>query len=72
MHLINSIGTQLDEQSVRIMLQNLCSDHLITGKEAKIIMSALSEGTLKKAVPAEYRCEARAQLFKAMLLNSID
>lgn len=69
MHLINSIGERLDENSVRIILQNLCYDNFFSSKEAKIIMAALSESTLKKAVSTDNRQKARAELFKAILLN---
>ncbi len=72
MHLINSVGNTLDEHSARIILQNLCCDKLLTQKEAKIIMSAISENTYKNLVPVEYRPRVRARLFKTMLLNAMD
>ena len=72
MHLINSVGNTLDEHSARIILQNLCCDKLLTQKEAKIIMSAISENTYKNLVPVEYRPRVRASLFKTMLLNAMD
>lgn len=68
MHLINSIGESIDENSVRIILQNLCSDNLIQAKEAKIILSALSETVLKELEP-ELRGRIRARIFKSVLLN---
>lgn len=71
MHLVNSLGDQLDEKSARIILQNLCYDNFIDEKEAKIIMAASSESTLKLITSPELRSQVRARLFKRMLLNTI-
>ena len=68
MHLINSIGSSIDENSVRIILQNLCSDNMIQPKEAKMILAALSEQVLKELEP-ELRNRIRARIFKSVLLN---
>lgn len=68
MHIINSIGNSIDENSVRIILQNLCSDGLILPKEAKIILSAISEHVLKDLEP-QTRNMIRARIFKSVLLN---
>ena len=67
-HIINSIGNSIDENSVRIILQNLCSDGLILPKEAKIILSAISEHVLKDLEP-QTRNMIRARIFKSVLLN---
>lgn len=68
MHLINSIGDSIDEHSVRVILQNLCSDNIIPVKEAKIVLSALTDNVLKELNP-ETRGRIRAAAFKSMLLN---
>ncbi len=68
MHLINSIGDSIDENSVRIILQNLCSDSMIQPKEAKMILASLSEQVLKELEP-ELRSRIRARIFKSVLLN---
>lgn len=68
MHLINSIGTSIDENSVRVILQNLCYDNILTEKEAKIILSAITDHVLK-TVPQELRGKIRSAIFKSMLLN---
>ncbi len=68
MHLINSIGTAIDEHSVRIILQNLCSDNIITEKEAKMILSALTDHVLND-LPPQFRGRVRARIFKSVLLN---
>ncbi len=68
MHLINSIGTTIDEHSVRIILQNLCSDNIITEKEAKMILSTLTDHVLND-LPPQFRGRVRARIFKSVLLN---
>lgn len=68
MHLINSIGSTIDEHSVRIILENLCSDNIITTKEAKMILSAVTEQVLNELLP-QVRGRVRARIFKSVLLN---
>lgn len=68
MHLINSIGDSIDENSVRVMLQNLCYDNILTEKDAKMILSAVTDHVLK-AVPPSLRGKIRSAIFKSMLLN---
>lgn len=68
MHLINSIGDSIDENSVRVMLQNLCYDNILTEKDAKMILSAVTDHVLK-AVPSSLRGKIRSAIFKSMLLN---
>lgn len=71
MHVVNSIGTEIDENSARIILQNLCSDKLLTKKEGKIILSAMSNHVLRHA-PPEARGKLRASILKTSLLNSLE
>lgn len=70
MHVVNSIGGGIDENSARIILQNLCCDKLITEKEGKIMLAALTNNVLKQ-VPAELRDQVRASVLKSTLLNTI-
>jgi len=69
-HLINSVGSQLDEYSARMILQNLVCDKFLTEKESKIILSALLDQNFK-GLPDETKQSIRANLFKIMLLNTI-
>ena len=69
-HLINSIGSKLDEYSARMILQNLVCDKFLTEKESKIILSALLDQNFK-GLPDETKQSIRANLFKIMLLNTI-
>ncbi len=71
MHVVNSIGSSIDEHSSRIILQNLCCDKLLTEKEGKIILSAITNHVLKQ-VPAESRNQVRAAIIKSALLNSLE
>lgn len=71
MHVVNSIGGTIDENSARIILQNLCCDKLLTDKEGKIILSAITNHVLKQ-VPAEQRDAVRASILKSALLNSLE
>ena len=68
MHLINSVGESIDENSVRIILQNLCSDNIITAKEAKMILAASADTVLKELTPPE-KGRIRARIFKSVLVN---
>lgn len=71
MHVVNSIGSAIDENSSRIILQNLCCDKLITEKEGKMILSAVTNHVLKQ-VPPEIRDQVRAAILKSLLLNSVE
>lgn len=71
MHVVNSIGSSIDEHSSRIILQNLCCDKLLTEKEGKIILSAITNHVLKQ-VPADNRDQVRAAIIKSALLNSLE
>lgn len=68
MHLINSVGDEIDEHSVRIILQNLCSDNIITEKEAKMILASMTDHVLNELEPG-IRSRVRARIFKSVLLN---
>ena len=71
MHVVNSLGVEIDENSSRIILQNLCCDKLLTEKEGKISLSAVTNHVLKQ-VPAAFRNQVRADILKSMLLNSLE
>ena len=70
MHVVNSIGDAIDENSCRIILQNLCCDKLLTEKEGKIILSTLTNHVLRQ-LPGDYRDRIRANIIKSALLNSL-
>lgn len=70
-HVINSIGDGIDEYSARMILQNLVYDKILTEKEGKIILSAMSD-SLMRGLPDGAKQTIRANLLKTMLLCSTD
>lgn len=67
MHIINSVGNNLDKATAEVMLNNMLGRGLIEVVPAKIIASALSDRTLKN-IEQDRRDVIRADLFKNMLL----
>lgn len=70
-HVINSIGDQIDEYSARMILKNLVCDKILTEKEGKLLMSAMSDSLLR-GLPDQAKQTIRANLLKTMLLCSTD
>lgn len=67
MHIINSVGNNLDKAAAEAMLNNMLSGRIIELPTAKLIAAALSDRALK-SVEQEKRDMVRADLFKNMLL----
>ena len=65
MHVINSVGEELDFGSARAILQNLAELDLITKNEAELILTALT------FVSPESGDNLRAAMFKAMLARLV-
>ncbi len=70
MHIVNSVGNEIDEKSVRIILENMIYDNILDRKTAKILLSALTDHTLNQLSPGA-RNVVRASIFKSMLINTI-
>ena len=70
MHLINSIGNSLSENTCRAHLKNLYDRDIIDEKTVKIFLSALT-GNAYRDIPREYGDIIRASIFKQMILNII-
>lgn len=68
MHLINSIGSSIDENVCRAHIKNLFDRELIDEKTAKIIISAVC-GNAYRDIPREYADTLRASIFKQIILN---
>lgn len=68
MHLINSIGNTLNENTCRAHLKNMYDRNIIDEKTAKILLSALT-GNAYREIPREYGDILRASIFKQMILN---
>ena len=70
MHLVNSIGSQIDDTSCRAHIKNLYDRELIDEKTAKLMLSALC-GNAYKDIPKPYADTIRASIFKQILLNTL-
>lgn len=70
MHIINSIGSQLDNATSEAILYNILSQKFITEEVYILIKSALSDKAYY-GLPIQYRDMIRASVFKNMLLTQI-
>lgn len=70
MHVINSIGDSLDAGSARVMTENLFHREVLGGKEARLILTALSDHSLR-AISPPLRDQVRADLFKQLLASEL-
>lgn len=67
MHIVNAVGDSLDEGTARAMTENMVQSGLLPPRAAGLIRAAVSEKTLS-VLPKELRGQARAALYKNMLL----
>lgn len=67
MHIINSVGDSISEQSARAIIINLNHNDFIPADKAKIMLAAINENCYK-AVPPECRRAIRASVLKQMLI----
>lgn len=68
MHVVNSVGDSIDENTCRGHLVNLVYRELLSKRDAKLILTAVSDSCLKVA-PAEARDKVRASIFKQLLIT---
>ena len=66
MHIINTIGDELNANTARVLLHNLLLDDLIDKKTAILISVATSDKSYASVAPSE-RNKVRAAIFKNML-----
>lgn len=69
MHIVNCIGDSLDYFSANALIKNLLGYNIISQREAKIMLTALSDRVLVCNRPQ--RDEVRALMLKNMLLHLI-
>mgnify|MGYP003289035294 CR=1 FL=1 len=67
MHIINSIGAELDNITAEIMINNMKSASIIGVEAARLLLTAGADRTLRDVPPA-YRDRVRASVYKNMLL----
>ncbi len=70
MHIVNSIGSSIDQMAARIVIENCLRASLITEEAATILMAAISNGVMA-SVPIDYRDRVRAAIIKQVLLTQI-
>ena len=70
MHMLNSVGGELDYGTARAFVSNLLETGMIDKQTARVMLSAVGNAALYP-VPPDYRDAARASIFKQMLVNLI-
>ena len=70
MHVINTLGDELDLGSAKAIVGNLASSGAIGAESAQAILSAVSENALR-SVPRQYRGTLRADLVKQILIHLV-
>ena len=68
MHVVNAIGSSIDDKSCNNFLVNLVYNDIISKNDAKLILAATGDTALKRIEPPQ-RDEVRASIFKQMLLS---
>lgn len=69
MHIVNSVGSELDEATCRSMIKNIRHQGYLSPGAAMLMTCALSENCYRE-LPQEYRDRLRAAQFKQMLLTA--
>lgn len=70
MHVINAIGSELDETSGRAIADNLCQSGAIGNELARTLCAATTRRALQSAPPS-LRDTLRADIFKQVLLYAV-
>ncbi|MDD6012594.1 MAG: CtsR family transcriptional regulator [Oscillospiraceae bacterium] len=68
MHVVNSIGSDIDEATARSHLMNLVCQELISKRDGAIMLAAISDNNFR-GIPQNIRDVIRASIFKQMLLS---
>ena len=70
MHVINSIGGELDGRSARAILTNLAQSEAVAPAAAQAALCALSDSALR-TVPKDRRDALRADILKQILIHLV-
>ncbi len=70
MHVINAIGTALDEGSAQAIARNLCDSGAISRDTARVLIAATTRRSLQ-SIPPHLRDTVRADIFKQVLLYEV-
>ena len=68
MHTVNAIGDRIDLNTAAAMITNLRQNDVISESQARLILSAIGNNSLRIVVPIE-RDTLRASILKQMLVN---
>ena len=69
MHVVNSIGNEIDEASCQAHIYNLNYQKILSPEISKLMLAATGDRSLKE-IPTQFRDRARASIFKQMLLSN--
>ena len=67
MHFFQAIGAVLEEAEAKAYLKNLIEHGVMTEREARVAMQAMSQSALEKC-PAEKRAAVRADILRHILM----
>ena len=70
MHLVNTIGNEIDDVTARVVLDNCLRGELLNENSVKLMYSAVSSPVMRQ-IPVVLRDSVRAALLKQMLLSQI-
>ena len=70
MHVINSVGDEMDLPSARAILANLAESGAVSSESARCLLSAVSDRALQ-TVPQAYRGVLRADIVKQVLIHLV-
>ena len=70
MHVINSVGGELDLPSARAILSNLAESGAVSAEVARCLLAVMSERALQ-TVPVAYRAALRADMLKQALIQLV-
>ena len=70
MHVINSLGDELDLNSAKAIVTNLVESEAVDRLSARALLCAVSDNALR-TVPREYRNAVRADIAKQILIHLV-
>ncbi len=70
MHLVNTIGGEIDEVTARVVLDNCLGGSLLSEESVKLMCAAISSSVMRE-IPVILRDSLRAALLKQMILSQI-
>lgn len=70
MHVVNSIGSELDQKTAQALANDLAAGGVIPVAVARVILAACADSCYRDITP-EQRDKVRAAVFKQMMINSV-